>query len=101
LFLIDDSISTSLLSKANKILKKRNFAFPVKLRGDAQQVKERLQSCLETSVLVLQGGHYFELRVAKTESMKTKDATKNVIHALIRAVSLIIYAQAQTKHNRV
>ena len=83
------------------MFKRRSFAFPVKLKGDAAQVRARLQQCLETSVLVIQGGHDFEIRVAKTESMSTKEATKNVMHGLVKAVSLIIYAQAQTKHNRL
>ena len=42
--------------------------------------------------MVIQGGHDFELRVAKTESMTIKEATKNVMHSVVRAVSLIVYS---------
>jgi hypothetical protein len=52
-FMYDDTISRQMLSKAGKIFKRRNFAFPVKLRGEAAQVRQRLQSCLETSVMVI------------------------------------------------
>jgi hypothetical protein len=98
----DESISRSTLSKgASALFKRRSFAFPVKLKGEASQVQARIQGCLESTLLVIQSGHDFEVRVAKTESMSIKEATKNVMHAVIKAVSLIIYAQQMTKHNRV
>jgi len=49
---------------------------------------------------LLQGGKNFELKVARTESMTTKEAVKNVFSALRNMLALIIYA-GKTKHNTI
>ena len=49
---------------------------------------------------MLQGGKNFEIKVAKTESMSTKEAVKNVFNALCALLALVIYA-AKTKHNTI
>ncbi len=42
MFMYDETISRQMLSKANKIFKRRNFAFPVNLKGEVTSVKQRL-----------------------------------------------------------
>lgn len=49
---------------------------------------------------MLQGGKSFELKIAKTESMSTKEAVKNVFSAIKSLLAIVIYA-SKTKHNTV
>jgi hypothetical protein len=47
---------------------------------------------------MIQGGKSFEIKVAKTESMKTKDAVKNIMNVVRDMTALILYS-GRTKHN--
>lgn len=55
---------------------------------------------MRTTSFLLQGGKSFEVKVAQTELMSTKDAVKNVIQTVITMSSLLIYC-GQTKHNTI
>lgn len=46
---------------------------------------------MRTTSFLLQGGKSFEVKVAQTELMSTKDAVKNVIQTVITMSSLLIY----------
>jgi hypothetical protein len=81
----------------SKYIKRRHFPFPVRA---GLTFKSELTQALETTQFLLQGGKNFEIKVAKTESMSTKEAVKNVFCAIRTLLALVIYA-GKTKHNTI
>ena len=91
--MIDDTLKPKKASK-------RSTPFPVKLKQDANKFKACLEQAIRCSTLMMHGGRDFEFRVARTESMTSAEAVKNIMNAMVKAASLIIYAQT-SKDNYV
>lgn len=106
LVLIDDKIpllkGAKELGGPDAILRKRQFPFPIKIHGESSStLQATFADVFATSHFLLTGGQDFIIKAAKTESMSEKQAVKNVMHGVYRALTLIFMSQRKVKHNNV
>lgn len=102
LVLIDQRINLLKAAKElgggmHLVMRKRKFPFPVKLSGKefgVRDVEKSIEQTIESSsYMLLGGGKEFSFPIARTEDLSIKDGVKNVMQGLLRAVSLIVFAQ--------
>ena len=85
------------------LMRKRKFPFPVKVNNlSCKELITSLSTPISSSThFLLSGGKEFSLECTNTD-MPTKDAVKNVLYSLFRAITLILHGQeTSNKHNRI
>ena len=102
LLLIDQRINLVRAAKElgggmHLVMRKRKFPFPVKLSGPEWAPKDVEASVEQTiassTYMLLGGGKEFTFPIARTEDLSVKEGVKNVMQGLLRAASLIVFAQ--------
>ena len=73
------------------LMRKRKFAFPVKISGEKfiDNIKDAILDC---SHVLIGGSKEFMLPVSSTKSLSTKEGVKNVLHCLLKLVSIALFA---------